>query len=127
MTIPVSSSKSERVFSTGGNFVSKKRNRLAPKKVEELLLIKENKLQIEAFKANGNYELKNIKIDPFKRISVEEVMAKIVEDEMDDLEESDIFVSDTKEEEILFHINDEDDEDERYDEEPCGNNDADTD
>ena len=41
LTIPVSSSKSERVFSTGGNFVSKKRNRLAPKKVQELLLIKE--------------------------------------------------------------------------------------
>ena len=57
LTIPVSSSKSERVFSTAGNFVSKKRNRLAPKKVEELLLIKETKLQIEAFKSNGNYEL----------------------------------------------------------------------
>ena len=35
--------KSERVLSTGGNFVTAKRNKIAPKKVEELILIKENK------------------------------------------------------------------------------------
>ena len=33
LTIPASSSKSERIFSTGGNFVTKKRNKLAPKKL----------------------------------------------------------------------------------------------
>ena len=111
-----------------GNFVSKKRNRLAPKKVEELLLIKENKSQIEAFKARGTYELKKIKTDPFKRISVDEVIGKIVEDEMDDLEDSDIFASDTEEEEILFLINDyNDEEDETDDEEPSDDNDTDSD
>ena len=128
LTIPASSSKSQRIFSTGGNFVSKKRNRLAPKKVEELLLIKENKSQIETFKARGNYELKKIKTDPFKRISVDEVIGKIVEDEMDDLGDSDIFASDTEEEEILFLINDyNDEEDETDDEEPSDDNDTDSD
>ena len=42
LTVPASSAKSERVFSTGGNFVTKKRSRLSPKKVEELIVIKEN-------------------------------------------------------------------------------------
>ena len=46
---------------------------------------------------------------------------------MDDLEDNDIFVSDTEEEEILFHINDDYDEDETDDEEPCDDNDADFD
>ena len=59
-TIPASSSKSERVFSAGGNFVTKKRSKLAPKKVEDLILIKENKSRIEAFKAKGIYELVRI-------------------------------------------------------------------
>ena len=34
LAIPASSAKSERVFSTGGNVVTKKRNSLAPKKVQ---------------------------------------------------------------------------------------------
>ena len=37
--------------------MTKKRNRLAAKKVEELTLIKANKAQIEAFKERGSYEL----------------------------------------------------------------------
>ena len=42
LAIPSSSAKSERVFSTGGNVVTKKRNRLAPNKVEDLIVISEN-------------------------------------------------------------------------------------
>ena len=37
------------------------------------------------------------------------------------------FVSDTEEEDILFYINDKDDKDETDDEEPCDNNNADSD
>ena len=44
--IPVSSGKSERVFSTGGNFVKEKRTRLNAKKVESLIIIKENRRQV---------------------------------------------------------------------------------
>ena len=48
LTIPASSAKSERVFSTGGNFVTAKRNRVALKKVEDL--IKKTKLKLKPLK-----------------------------------------------------------------------------
>ena len=49
--------KSERVFSTGGNFVTTKRNKIAPKIVEDLILIKENnlsKIYTRINKSHGN-------------------------------------------------------------------------
>ena len=49
MVIPAASSKSERVFSTGGIFVTAKRNRLAPKKVENIIVIKENSKHMDGF------------------------------------------------------------------------------
>ena len=52
LAISASSAKSERVFSTGGNIVTVKRTRLNPKKVEELIIIKENKVNVEYFKDN---------------------------------------------------------------------------
>ena len=55
--IPASSSKNKRVFSCGGSFVSKKRNKLAPKKLEDLIIIKENKSRIQAFKAKNTSKL----------------------------------------------------------------------
>ena len=81
LTVPASSAKSEKVFSTGGNFVTKKRNRLAPKKAEELIVIKENKSQIEEFKAKTNYELKRNKITPFRAITVDQVIANLLQAE----------------------------------------------
>ena len=47
LTIPASSGKSERVFSTAGIFVQEKRTRLNSKKVENLIIIKENKIHID--------------------------------------------------------------------------------
>jgi len=76
LTIPASSAKSERVFSTGRNFVTAKRNRVALKKVEDL--IKENKAKIEAFKIRGVYDLVNVGSEPFVKISVDEVLANLV-------------------------------------------------
>ena len=82
------SAKSERVFSTGGNFVTKKRSRLAPKKVEELIVIKENKSLIETFKSKGTYELKSTNSNPFNEITVDEVLKNMLEEEeLDDLED----------------------------------------
>ena len=112
LTVPASSSKSERIFSTGGNFVSKKRNKLAPKKVEDLIIIKENKSKIEAFKEKGTYNLKRIDKAPFMNITVDEVIAGLVEEELDDeLEGSDVFGHEHDENcETLFFINDDSDQ-----------------
>ena len=83
LSIPASSAKSESVFSTGGNFVTKKRNRLAPKKVEELVVITSNQSQIDAFKARGSYELlaENRGGSALTSITVDEVIENLVEDE----------------------------------------------
>ena len=99
LTIPASSAKSERVFSTGGNFVTAKRNRVALKKVEDL--IKENKAKIEAFKIRGVYDLVNVGSEPFVKISVDEVLANLViedENDTDNVEQD----HEDYEEEVLF-------------------------
>ena len=49
LAILASSGKSERVFSTGGNFVTAKRTRLNPSKVQSLIVLKENKKQVEQY------------------------------------------------------------------------------
>ena len=99
LTIPASSAKSERVFSTGGNFVTAKRNRVALKKVKDL--IKENKAKIEAFKIRGVYDLVNVGSEPFVKISVDEVLANLViedENDTDNVEQD----HEDYEEEVLF-------------------------
>ena len=106
-SIPASSSKSERVFSCGGNFVSKKRNKLAPKKVEDLIIIKENKTKIQAFKAKETYELKAVEKTLFVKVTVDEVIASLGEDSDEDEE---IFDHDDENCEVLFFVNDEDSE-----------------
>ena len=63
LAIPVSSGKSERVFSTGGNFVTAKRTRLNAQKVQALIVIKENRKQIQKY-------LRNLGID---EISTEDI------------------------------------------------------
>ena len=107
LTIPASSSKSERVFSTGGNFVTKKRTRLSPTKVEELIIIKENKSQIEMFKDKSGYELNRNEQKPFNMISVTEVIANIVEEEELDFILGDYGMSEDEDssEEVLFDVN----------------------
>ena len=85
LTIPCSSAKSEGVFSTGGNFVTSKRNLLAPKKVEDLIIIKENKTKVEEFKETGGYNLVRSEADPFTIFS--RYIANLEEEENYDLED----------------------------------------
>ena len=59
LTIPSSSAKSERVFSSGGNIVTAKRNRLSPKNVQNLLVIKENMDMVDNFMKYGGYVVRN--------------------------------------------------------------------
>ena len=106
LTIPASSAKSERVFSCGGNFVTAKRNRLGSKKVEELILIKENKKQIEEFKEEFKDQLQDLDLarEPFRNISVDTVITNLaIEDDEEDMFEVDVL--EPGEEEIIF-IND---------------------
>ena len=52
--IPCSSAKSERVFSTGGFMVTKKRCSLGAARVESLLVLKENKKLVDEFHRKSN-------------------------------------------------------------------------
>ena len=61
LTIPAPFSKSECVFSTGGNIVTAKRNRLSPKNVESL--IKENMAMDNYFMQNAGYIVKNFETE----------------------------------------------------------------
>ena len=113
LTILCSSAKSERVFSTGGNFVTSKRNSLAPKKVEDLIIIKENKTKVDEFKETGGYNLVRSEADPFTKISVETVIANLEEEENDDLEdeEGSAIFGQQNDQEVFFYVDALDDSD----------------
>ena len=62
LCLPASSAKSEWVFSTtGGNKVTAKRNRLAPRNIESLIVIKENMSMVEYFLKNGGNKIEKFK------------------------------------------------------------------
>ena len=97
LSIPASSAKSERVFSTGGNIVTIKRTRLNPKKVEELIIIKENEVNVEHFKDNTDYVIK-VTGNSFKDINLDIHVTK--QSDIGDKEESDEYDTDIDENEI---------------------------
>ena len=98
LTIPASSSKSERVFSTGGNIVTAKRNRLSPKNVESLIVIKENMAMVNDFIQNGGYIVKNFETEsnPFASIDMEEKVGRVDDDEFEGL------LGDIDDEDIIY-------------------------
>ena len=67
--------------SSGGNYVTKKRQSLAPKKVEELTLISSNQDLLEDFKASGGYEIIETTADPLSAITVDLVLQELFEEE----------------------------------------------
>ena len=93
--------------------------------MEDLILIKENKSQIQVFKDNGGYDMKISDSKPLSMIEVDEVIANIVNDsdifgsdlddeesENEDMEDED---SEEEEEEILLCVDDFDSYDESED------------
>ena len=64
--IPCSSAKSERVFSTGGFMVTKKRSSLGAARVESLLVIKENKKLVDEMQTKNNKKVELNVDDAFK-------------------------------------------------------------
>ena len=120
LAIPASSAKSERVFSTGGNIVTAKRNRLAPKNVENLIKIKETMSKVEDFLKNGGYEVKKTWTNPFNNIEMVETLRDPVDDDV-----GDICMDDIEEENVIYHedageedYSDEEDDDEENDGDP---------
>lgn len=87
LAIPASSAKSERVFSRGSNIVTIKRTRLNPKKVEEILVIGENKKKVAAFMKKTTYEVKKTEKNIFAEIDIKEIVKKHEEEEMEESEE----------------------------------------
>ena len=59
------------MFKYGRNIVTAKRNRLAPKNVENLIKIKENMSKVEDFLKNGGYEVTKSGKNPFNNIEME--------------------------------------------------------
>ena len=49
LCVPASSSASERAFSVGGLICSQKRNRLSPKRIEDLAIIKLNYFSVKSY------------------------------------------------------------------------------
>ena len=57
LAIPASSAKSERVYSSGANIVTAKRTRMKPNKVEQTLIIRENKSMVDELKRAQHIKL----------------------------------------------------------------------
>ena len=60
----------ERVFSTGGNIVTAKRCRLGPRRVEQLIVIKENLSKVKEFELlyTDDYQIEALDVNPFSKI-----------------------------------------------------------
>ena len=61
---------------------------MGAKKVEDLIVIKENKEQIKDFKAKSTYKLRKVQEQSFDKISVDLILARLVSDRADDLFEN---------------------------------------
>ena len=100
LAVPASSAKSDRVFSTGANVVTKKRTRMLPPKVEQTIIIKENKAKVEEFKAKTNYEIPKTGENAFFLIDIEEIVREAEEEAAQEEEEgAETFESDESEDE----------------------------
>ena len=85
LAIPASSAKSERVFNTGGNTVTAKSNRSAPKNFENLIKIKENVSKVEDFLMNGGFEVTKSGTNLFNNIEMEGIPRDPEEDNVGEI------------------------------------------
>ena len=78
LTIPCSSAKSERTFSCAGNFLNLKRNRLGSNKLEELVILKENKKPLLTIKAELPNDYSKISATSFNQIELNEGSSRTI-------------------------------------------------
>ena len=83
LTIPCSSAKSERVFSCAGNFSTKKRSKLGLKKLEDLVVLKQNHESIASFKVKYPHLKIVTDRNSFDKIRMEETGIQEPEDPLD--------------------------------------------
>ena len=74
------SSKGERVFSCAGNFSTKKRNRLGLKKLEDLVILKQNHEAVASFKAKYPHLKAVADRNSFDKVRLEETGVQDDED-----------------------------------------------
>ena len=118
-TIPCSSAKSERTFSCAGNFATKKRNRLGNTKLEDLVILKENKKTVITFKSERSEDLKKTNKQynlTFNQIKIRNEGITDDEDPIDHslLHDSDLEDLDSDEEDNDVTFIDDDDNDADY-------------
>ena len=70
LSIPCSSAKSERTFSCAGNFMNPKRNKLGLNKLENLVILKENKKPLLTIKSELPSDYTKISGDTFNQITL---------------------------------------------------------
>ena len=80
LAIPASSAKSERVYSSGANIVTAKRTRMKPNKVEQTLIIRENKSMVDEFKKNTTYKIVETRENAFLNVDIIEILREATED-----------------------------------------------
>ena len=71
MGVPASSAKSERIFSTGGFMVTKRRNSLGAARIESLLVLKENKKLVDEFRKKSEKKVNDNNVDAFEKVVIE--------------------------------------------------------
>ena len=111
--VPVSSSGSERTFSTSGRIDTPQRRSLTPKHIEQLTVMKESRQVVESIKKAYSIKDSNQKVDFSELVIIEEVLRNVsleeIEEEgasVDDLDSSDEeeeeAISDTDQESCHF-------------------------
>ena len=103
--VPVSSSGSERTFSTSGRIDTPQRRRLTPKHIEQLTVMKESRQVVESIKKAYSIKESNQKVDFSELVIIEEVLRNVspeeveeeanVWDDLDSSEEEEEAISDT--------------------------------
>ena len=99
--VPVSSSGSERTFSTSGRIDTPQRRSLSPKNIEQLTVMKENRRIVESIKKEYSIKDSKQKVDFSDLVIVEEVLSNVSIEEVEQEAASweDIDDSDSSEEE----------------------------
>ena len=107
LTIPCSSAKTERVFSCAGNFATKKRNKIGTSRLEDLVILKQNKEALKIFKQQHSIE--RSLSDSLKKIRV------TTEDSIDNDGQDTLFSEDDDDDSFNNAIIDDEDDNDEFD------------